>query len=146
MKPLAVIPLIGLAACFENGFAPESAVGKHQPPAPPPVYTMGTQLRFSVQPEESRIYKYVTPAVKVAVLDLNGELVTHQIGGLIDTIIITIETNPGGATLSGRTTAVTTFGVATFPNLRLDARGVGYRLRGSSSRLESATSAPFAIR
>ena len=147
MKPLvAAITVIGLAGCYENGFAPESAVGKHQPPAPPPVYTVGTQLQWQVQPEETGIYKYIAPAVRVAVLDVNGDVVTHAIGGRRDTIIITIETNPVGANLSGRHTAVAVYGVATFPNLRFDKRGAGFRLRASSSKMPGIISQQFNIR
>ncbi len=61
------------------------------------------------------------------------------------TVVIAIGANPGEAALSGVTSVTAVAGKATFPNLRLDQRGVGYTLVASSASLVSATSAPFRV-
>ena len=143
MKPVTVFLLLGVAGC---GTKPPTDPTGPANPAPPPILRVGHHLEFQVQPMDARTNKYIAPAVRVAVLDVDSQLVTHQLGGSIDTVTITLEANPGGATLAGRTTAVTVLGVATFPNLRLERQAAGYRLRASSPPLIGTVSNPFTIR
>src|SRR5207248_326883 len=60
-------------------------------------------------------------------------------------VTIALAGSPGGATLSGTTTANAQNGVASFANLSLDKAAAGYTLAASSTGLAGATSAAFNV-
>jgi hypothetical protein len=99
-------------------------------------------LAFTQQPGDTVAGQSINPAVKVAVADRFGNVLT---GDNTDTVTVAIGTNPGGGTLSGTLTATVSGGVATFADLSVDKAGSGYTLAASSSGLTGATSNGFAI-
>ena len=100
-----------------------------------------TTLAFVQQPTTVATGASITPAVTVAVRDANGNTVTSFTGS----VTLAIGTNPGGATLSGSTTAPAVAGVATFSSLQFSAPGAGYTLIASSGSLAAATSVAFNV-
>jgi uncharacterized repeat protein (TIGR01451 family) len=60
-------------------------------------------------------------------------------------VTLAIGANPGAGTLSGTATVSAVAGVATFPNLSINAAGTGYTLTASATGLAGVASAPFAI-
>ena len=81
------------------------------------------------------------PIGGVQVLALQGG---NPVPGL--NVTIAIGANPGSGTLTGFATAATNAnGVATFPNLRLNANGVGYTLIASASGAAQIISNVFNI-
>jgi len=100
-----------------------------------------TQLAFTVQPSGAAAGASITPALRVAARDAEGNLVTSFTGN----VTVALETNPAGGTLSGTTTVAAVAGVATFSTLSIDRVGSGYALSATASGLSSTTSVPFAI-
>jgi large repetitive protein len=105
------------------------------------VATTPTTLVFSQEPLNGTAGANLTPAVKVAVRDADGNTVTSS------TIPITVAlgANPAVGTLSGTTTVNAAAGVATFSNLSIDKVGNGYTLVANGGGLPEVTSAPFDI-
>jgi probable HAF family extracellular repeat protein len=100
-----------------------------------------TRLVFSAPPTSTTSGTTISPAVQVTALDRFGKLAE----GYRQNITVALGTNPGGGTLSGTTTVVAVFGVATFSDLSIDEAGTGYTLRTTSLKLPAVTSAPFDI-
>ena len=98
-------------------------------------------LRFSVQPSDATAGVNISPAIRVQVVDVFGNLVTSA----TDSIDMAIGANPGGGTLNGTTTVSAVGGTAVFSDLNIQQAGVGYTLTASSGTLTSATSAAFDI-
>lgn len=98
-------------------------------------------LRFLVQPSNTSAGATISPAVRVELIDAQGNLVTNA----DRTVSLSLQGGPGGATLSGSTSTSTDDGVATFSNLSVNQAGSGYRLVASSSGLSGATSDPFTV-
>ncbi|MBI4420748.1 MAG: Ig-like domain-containing protein, partial [Gemmatimonadetes bacterium] len=99
-----------------------------------------SKLAFTVQPSNTQIAATITPAVQVVVQDAQGNTVTSA----TTEITLSIETNPGGGTLSGTTRVNAVNGVATFGNLSIDRAGNGYKLKAAAGEgLTDATSAAF---
>lgn len=107
--------------------------------------TVGTasKLVFDVSPPALFDHgaQPITPAVQVSVRDAGGNRVTSA----THAVTLAIGNNPGGASLSGTTTATAINGVATFADLRLDRLGDGYTLTASATSLGVATSSPFSV-
>jgi len=105
-----------------------------------------SRLAFVVQPSTTADSAPITPAVQVAGQDSVGNNVTN-FTGLVRMFIDNPGTNPGGGALSGTTqvNAQNGTGIATFSNLRINARGTGYTLLTTSSGLTDAISNPFDI-
>ncbi len=99
------------------------------------------RLAFTVQPAGGTALQPMQPAVKVAILDASG----HQVDAGANPITLALGANPGGATLSGVRTVAALNGVATFPGLKIDQHGAGYRLLATSPGLAATTSATFTI-
>ncbi len=79
-----------------------------------------------------------------AALDLEdkyGNLET----GVIGTVSIALDQNPGGANLGGDTSADLVNGVASFTTLSISALGSGYTLQASSGNLTSPESTPITV-
>src|SRR5262249_15827203 len=71
----------------------------------------------------------MSPAVKVAVEDANGNVETTDNATKVS---LAIGTNPAGGTLSGGGAVTVAAGIATFPALSIDKAGTGYTLAASS--------------
>ena len=83
----------------------------------------------------------IAPAVKVAVVDSAGKIVT----GYGSSVTLAIGTNPSGGTLRGTVQVAAVDGVATFNDLSIDKAGGGYHLVASASGLADASSQPFDV-
>jgi len=103
-----------------------------------------TQLAFQVQPSKTLPFAKITPAVRVAAVDDQGNTVTSFSGS----VTIAIGRDGGlllPGTLSGTRTVPFVNGVATFADLSIDQLGNGYTLRATASGLRDAESAAFNI-
>lgn len=109
--------------------------GAHFRTAIPP-----SALAYLQEPTTAAAGAALTPALRVAVQDANGNTLASYTGP----VTIALATNPSGATLSGTTTVSAVAGIASFTDLSLNKVGVGYTLRATVGSLE-ATSAAFAI-
>lgn len=98
-------------------------------------------LAFVTQPGTTGAGQAISPAVRVAVRDAFGNLVTDA----STSVTMAIGNNPGGATLGGTTTVTTNDGVATFANLTLDRLGSDYTLVADASGLPATTSNAFQV-
>src|SRR4051812_3741653 len=100
-----------------------------------------TQITFGTQPSPNQnIARGNSISVTVQAKDANGNIDTGHSG----TASLALGSNPGGATLSGTTSASFVNGVATF-SVSLDRTGTGYTLVASSAGLANATSNAFNI-
>lgn len=127
LAPIIVIPaLLLLSRCGGGGTSPS--------PGP-------TKLAFTVQPTGISAGGVITPAVKVAVENSGGTIVTSS----TDPITIVLGSSPAGGTLSGTTVANAVSGVSTFADLGVSPPGAGYTLVASSGTLTGATSSPFNV-
>jgi murein DD-endopeptidase MepM/ murein hydrolase activator NlpD len=107
-----------------------------------------TQLAFTAQPGDVLAPRNVFPtgfriwpAVEVEVQDAEG----NPVPSYGTSICLELGTNPAGGTLSGGGCVVPVDGVAAYPNLVIDERGVGYSLVATSGSLATAESDPFNI-
>jgi streptogramin lyase len=99
-------------------------------------------LLFLQQPTDTAAGQTITPAVTVAVVDPFGNVITSD---NLDTVTLTIGTNPSGGTLSGTLTVTVSGGVATFDDLSIDLAGIGYTLHAMAAGLTDADSLAFRI-
>ena len=99
------------------------------------------RLAFTQIPVNTAADGAITPAVRVAIQDADGNPVTSA----TDAITIAIGSNPAGGTLSGTTTVGAVNGVATFADLSIDKSGNGYTLTASAGGLAGVTSPSFDI-
>jgi outer membrane protein assembly factor BamB len=102
-----------------------------------------SKLAFVQGPSDTTAGAAVTPAVKVAVEDANGNVETSDNATQVS---LAIATNPAGGTLSGGSAVTVASGIATFSGLSIDTAGSGYTLKASSNpSYNAATSAAFNI-
>jgi hypothetical protein len=101
-----------------------------------------SQLVFLQQPANAVTGASFSPAVKVAVEDSFGNVLTSD---KTDQVTLAIGTNPAGGTLGGTTTVTVKSGVATFGKLSIDKPGSGYTLIASSGTRTGATSTSFDV-
>jgi adhesin/invasin len=120
--------LVALSACHHGG--------SDSPPTPSP--RVAASLAFSVQPGPVAAGALFAPAVEVAVLDANGDLVATP-----TSVSVALA---GGEALQGAVSAVAVDGHATFADLSIRKAGTGYTLTASSEGLLGATSAAFDVR
>jgi hypothetical protein len=85
-------------------------------------------LLFLQQPTDTAAGQTISPAVLVAVVDAFGNVET---GDNSDAVKLSLDTNPGGGTLSGTLTLTVVNGVATFGDLSTDQVEVGYTLHAT---------------
>ena len=110
------------------------ATGKTGPP---------TKLAFVQSPSSTPAGATITPAVKVAVEDANGNVETTD---NVTTVKLAMGTNPGGGTLTGGAAVTVASGIATFSGLSINDEGTGYTLIAKSTpSYTAATSAAFNI-
>ncbi|NCO90852.1 MAG: M6 family metalloprotease domain-containing protein, partial [Armatimonadetes bacterium] len=104
------------------------------------VVGLPARLSFTVQPPASTAAgATLAPALKVAILDINGYVVTSATGQ------VSLALSQGTGTLSGTNTVAAVNGVATFSDLSLDLVGANKQLTASSGVLTQALSDTFAI-
>ena len=102
-----------------------------------------TKLAFVQQPSNTAAGSAITPAVKVAVEDANGNVETTDNA---TTVKLAIGTNPGGGKLTGGAAVTVASGIATFSGLSINKAGTGYTLTASSTpSYTTAASAAFNI-
>ena len=99
------------------------------------------RLAFTVHPRPTVAGESITPAVEVTARDPFGNRATSFYGD----VTVALETNPGGATLSGSRTVAAVAGVATFTDLSIDKMGSGYTLGASAASLTGAVSGGFDV-
>jgi hypothetical protein len=97
-----------------------------------------THVAFVQQPTDTVYGSTIAPAVTVAILDASDQVVTETSKS------VTLTLAPSGPSLGGTLTVATVNGVATFPDLTVDAVGT-YTLDATSFGLTGATSASFDI-
>jgi uncharacterized repeat protein (TIGR01451 family) len=97
-------------------------------------------VEFLVQPGSAVAGQVISPAVEVAVVDANGNIVV----GSSQVITLAIASGPSGAKLGGTTGVQAVNGVATFNNLTLSEAGT-YTLKATSGKLTRAVSKKFAV-
>jgi probable HAF family extracellular repeat protein len=106
-------------------------------------FNVGRGLVFTTQPSDVGVNQAIAPPVQVSVVDEND----NRDASASDAVTVAIGNNAGGGTLSGTKTVNAVNGVATFNNLSLNKRGVGYTLVATSPSpdIAGATSNPFVI-
>src|SRR5262249_21885063 len=100
-----------------------------------------SQLVITVQPGNTTGGTVISPAVRVTARDAFG----NTASAFTRDVTVTIQTNPGGGTLSATTVIPAVAGVATFSTLSIDKAGSGYTISVASTGLTGATSAPFDV-
>jgi hypothetical protein len=97
---------------------------------------------FTVEPSGATVGIVMTPALKVAIRDQFGNLVSTA----TNSVTLTLSTNPGGAILSGGGPVPAVNGVASFAGVSLDKVGTGYRLTATASGVpHSDVSSAFSV-
>jgi len=107
------------------------------------IQSVGTLLFFTGQPQDGTAGAALSPSIVVTARDASGQTATSYNGAV--TLAITGGTGAPGAVLSGTTTKNAVGGMATFDNLSIDKREVGYKLSATAAGLTGATSAFFTI-
>jgi len=101
------------------------------------------KLAFLQGPSNATAGATISPPVKVAVEDANGNIETSDNATQVS---LAIGTNPAGGTLSGGSAVTVASGIATFPGLSINAAGNGYTLTAASTpSYTGATTAGFNI-
>jgi len=142
MKTLRVALLTALAVgCHFDKLFNAAGGGQEPPGGGPPA----THLVFATQPSNSSAGSTISPPVRVAALDAQGDTVTTFSGR----VSIAIGQNGGvlgGAHLSGTTDVDLVNGIATFGDLSIDQPGVSsYTLEALNTPLGNVESATFAV-
>ncbi len=136
-KPIGFALIVVAAACEPtvNGFGVITTVGTGG--------SSGALLAFLTQPAGAAAGAPITPAIQVIAQDTLGNVLTD----FNSSVTLAIGINPGGGTLSGRTTVAASGGLAVFDSLRIDKPGVGYTLTATTtvSGVAAAISTPFTI-
>jgi hypothetical protein len=101
-----------------------------------------THLAFLNRPRNTQAGAPIYPAVRVAVEDAFGNVVTTDNSN----VTVALGNNPSGGTLSGTLTVTAVNGIAAFGDLSIDQEGFGYTLAAIDGNLAGATSRAFNIR
>ncbi|GGG29402.1 PKD-like domain-containing protein [Pontibacter amylolyticus] len=99
------------------------------------------KLGFSQQPSATNIFTSISPAPTILIQDQFGNTVT----GASSNVSIALNKNANIGELAGTRTVAAVGGVATFPDLQVDASGSGYTLSASSVSLTPVTSNNFNV-
>jgi streptogramin lyase len=95
----------------------------------------GGNLTFVAQPSNTTVGQVISPAVQVRATDNSSAVVPN--------LAITLSLSSGAGTLSGTLTQVTNAaGIATFPDLSINAAATGDTLKATAGTV-TATSSPF---
>ena len=108
---------------------------------PPPPLNGATGLAFAQEPTTTRAGDVFVPPVRVVVQGYGGTTDPNYSGA----IWISLDANPGGATLSGTRRVYPVNGFAIFSDLRIDKPGSGYTLRATAWPLNYKPSARFDV-
>ncbi|MGC2401379.1 MAG: chitobiase/beta-hexosaminidase C-terminal domain-containing protein, partial [Acidobacteriaceae bacterium] len=100
--------------------------------------SIASRLVYVQQPSSTRAGGTITPAVRVAMEDARGNVVTSARNQVTLSLA-------GGNGLQGTLTATAQNGIATFSNLSVSTAGSGDTLLASSPKLTAATSTSFTI-
>lgn len=143
---VATIDQTGLSSGVGSGTTTITAVGQGQPGSTSLIVTGEitrevTEVAFTIQPTDAVAGAAINPAIEVELRDASGTVVA----GARDAVTITLDNNPGGATIMGSTTVSAIDGVASFSGIALDKSGEGYSLTAATGALTSATSTDFAV-
>jgi hypothetical protein len=103
--------------------------------------TRATHLWFIEQPTNAARGATVTPPVRVAAHDVNGQVVTDYTGA----ITMSMRINPSCATLMGTTTRAAVGGIATFDDLRIDRAGQTITIVARAAGLTEIESRAFNV-
>jgi hypothetical protein len=115
--------------------------GVDGPSAADTTYAVASRLAFLSQPTSTQAGQVISPAVRVAVEDAFGDVVTTD----SSSITVALGANPGNGALGGNLTVTANQGVATFSNLTLDQAGTGYTLKAVDGSFAGATSDAFNV-
>jgi hypothetical protein len=98
-----------------------------------------------VQPSNTTPNRPITPPVRVAVLDVYGNVATSY--GYVVYCLMGNDGSPGkNANLEPSGTGrAPNAGIATFENLKIDQVGLGYTLSCSGTHVDDGISAPFDV-
>ena len=114
----------GLATALSNGTASITATaGGSSGSISITVEQVATNIAFATPPTNNSVDEPFD-GLSVEMRDANGAVATN----FTDAVTISIGTNPQGGSLTGQFTVDAVAGVASFPNLALDAAGAGYTL------------------
>jgi hypothetical protein len=122
--------------------------------APPSVPVTGEcSLEFTGQPAETAVnsdiltgFNSTGSALAVQLLDANNDPLNQADFSATGTpVTVSIQANPGAATLSGTTTVNSSNGAADFGDLQINNAGVGYELAANATGFTGVTSAAFTI-
>jgi hypothetical protein len=105
-----------------------------------------SKVVFTQQPSNGKIGTAISPAIKAAVTDAYGNVVTTY--GTSVSLSTAFNPNTGTATNPSGTlpqSATPVSGIATFSNVVINTAGDGYKLQASSGSLTPATSNPFRV-
>jgi hypothetical protein len=108
--------------------------------------TAPDHLVFRVQPSDTEENEVISPAVEVAILDQQGDVVT--VSGIEIELELIREDGRDSNELRGDRRSETEDGIAVFPDLEVDRDDNGYRLRASARgmpELGTVDSSPFDI-
>jgi Bacterial Ig-like domain (group 1) len=94
------------------------------------VTPMPDRLAFLVQPTDTEEDETISPAVAVAIVDVDGDVV--PLSGVEIRLELIEEDGDNSDDLEGDATEITEDGVATFPDLRVDRDENDYRLRATA--------------
>jgi len=103
--------------------------------------TSATHLWYLSQPTTTPGGQPITPVIRVAAQDRNGQVVTDYTGA----ITMSLRINPSCGVLSGTLTVGAVNGVATFDDLRVDKGGNGYTLLAQAAGLTEMESGAFNV-
>jgi hypothetical protein len=98
-------------------------------------------LSFVVEPTSTEPNTAIAPSIVVALRDGSGTLVSTA----TDTVTLSIQSNPGGATLGGTVSRAAVGGQATFNDITLTSAANNYTLRAACPGYLNATSAAFNV-
>jgi uncharacterized protein (TIGR03382 family) len=98
-------------------------------------------LSFLTQPANGTAGAAFAPAVRVAVLDAQG----NQVTSFNSALTVSLAAHPAGGTLSGTKTVTAFNGVATFNELSINRAAQGYQLVAQGGGLPNVTSTTFDI-
>jgi Kelch motif len=129
-QPAAWLILIGAGA----------ALGCRNEPVQP-MALQASQLAFVGAVSGTAAGAVITPPVVVAAQDAAGKTVASFAGN----VTVSLATNPTGGKLSGTRSVTASGGFATFPDLSIDAPGIGYTLIASATGLSEPVSMAFNI-
>src|SRR5256714_753877 len=92
-------------------------------------------------PPNGTVDQPLSPPVRVTAVDSAGRVdTTFQLP-----VTLTLDANPGRATLAGTRTVAAVRGVATFSDLSLNQPGTGYTLLATAPGVQGVTSPPFDV-